>query len=284
MSANRTTPPEVVTFDFWDTLVQAPTAVETRHARRDRLHAALGARGVAVDQAHLDHALAEIRRAFDEHWAANRQFSGVDATGVLLRDLGADLAPADAAAVADAFMGIGDPHLPALTHNIEATLRSLQANGVRLGIICDVGLSPSTVLRSYLERHGVLDAFDHWSFSDEVGVYKPDARIFEHALRGLGGVDPGRAAHVGDLRRTDIAGAQAFGMTAVRYAGSNDDRVPDGPPPGEGDAAMVAEAGVPGAGGSGGSGGSMAPSAAHAPEGDAVIHDHADLLSALGFP
>ena len=65
----------------------------------------------------------------------------------------------------------------------------------------------------------LLGYFDHWSFSDEVGWYKPAPEIFRHALDGLGGVAPERAAHVGDLRRTDVAGARAMGMTAVRYRG-----------------------------------------------------------------
>lgn len=257
-------PPVAVTFDFWDTLVQAPTAVATRHARRDRLRDVLRDLGIEVEESRLDASLAAIRRDFDRHWAANRQFSGVDATQQLLRDLGAELSAADRDRAAHAFMGTDDDHLPELTHNVEGALRALQQRGVRIGIICDVGLTPSTVLRGHLERHGVLDAFDHWSFSDEVGVYKPDPRIFDHALTGLGDIEPGAAAHVGDLRRTDVAGARAFGMTAVRYAGSNDDRLPEGAPPGEGDA-------------------SMELSAADAPEGDVVIHDHADLLGALGF-
>ena len=105
----------------------------------------------------------------------------------------------------------------------EACRRALQEGGLRLGIICDVGMTPSTNLRRHLERHGLLDVFEHCSFSDEVGHYKPSPVIFEHALAGLGGVDPARAAHVGDIRRTDIAGARAMGMTAIRYTGISDD-------------------------------------------------------------
>lgn len=284
VTPDPTSPPLAVTFDFWDTLVQAPTAAATRAARRARLAGVL--RRVAPDLAdeHLDQALAAVRRRFDEYWNANTQFTGVEATALLLRDLGladaGDQAWHEAAAAA--FMGTDDPHLPDLTVNIEPTLRALRARDVRIGIICDVGLSPSTVLRSYLERHGVLDLFDHWSFSDEVGVYKPDPTIFEHALTGLGGIAPERAAHVGDLRRTDIAGARAFGMTAVRYAGSNDD-APDPArtatvpaptdTPGEGDAAHATAPAPVG----------MAPSAAHEPEGHHVISDHADLLRVLGW-
>jgi FMN phosphatase YigB (HAD superfamily) len=86
------------------------------------------------------------------------------------------------------------------------------------------------VLRTRLERNGVVDSFDHWSFSDEVGVYKPDPRIFEHAMAGLGVSEPARMAHVGDLRRTDIAGALSMGMTAVRFRGVVDDPRTDANP------------------------------------------------------
>jgi FMN phosphatase YigB (HAD superfamily) len=57
---------------------------------------------------------------------------------------------------------------------------------------------------------------------------------------------------VGDLRRTDIVGARAMGMTAVRYRGANDD-----PEIETADGTVV--------------------------EGDHVIDDHAQLLAVLGL-
>ena len=107
-------------------------------------------------------------------------------------------------------------------------------------------MTPSDILRKHLARHGLLDAFDHSSFSDEVGCYKPDRRIFEHALDGLG-ARAETTAHVGDLRRTDVAGALAMGMTAVRYTGVFDDR------------------------------------SQPEPEGHHVVADHAELAAALGL-
>lgn len=257
-------PPLAVTFDFWDTLVHAPTAATVRATRQARVAAALEAAGHPIDPEDMDRVLLAVRREFDRHWVANEQFTGVDATRLLLDLLGVAVDDATMAAAIVAFTDTGDGHPPALTPNIAPTLRALQERGVRLGIICDVGLSPSTVLRSYLEQHGVLELFDHWSFSDEVGHYKPSPRIFRHALDGLGGVDPAAAAHVGDLRRTDVAGALAFGMTAVRYAGSNDD---DGAKLGVGDAARTG----------------MEQSDESSPEAHHVITDHAALLDTLGL-
>ncbi len=126
-------------------------------------------------------------------------------------------------ALTDAFSsaGIGTPL--EVAPGVEAALRALREAGLRVGIVCDVGLTPSPVLRDHLHRRGLLDLFDHWTFSDEVGYYKPAVEPFQHACAGLG-VEPREAAHVGDQRRTDIVGAQAAGLTAVRYTGVYDDK------------------------------------------------------------
>jgi putative hydrolase of the HAD superfamily len=84
-------------------------------------------------------------------------------------------------------------------------------------------------LRDHLDRRGLLQFFDGWSFSDEVGAYKPSPVIFEHALGTLGNPQPAQVAHIGDLRRTDVAGALAMGMTAIRYSGVFDDPPENGP-------------------------------------------------------
>ena len=54
-------------------------------------------------------------------------------------------------------------------------------------------------------------------------VVGPVADDPEHRPR-----DAPALAHVGDLRRTDVAGARAAGMRSVRYRGLHDDRG-DGP-------------------------------------------------------
>jgi putative hydrolase of the HAD superfamily len=94
---------------------------------------------------------------------------------------------------------------------------------VRLGIICDIGLTPAPVLRDHLEARGILELFDDTTFSDEVGWYKPDGRIFAHALERLGVSRPESAVHVGDRLRTDVGGARRAGMGSIRYRGVFDD-------------------------------------------------------------
>lgn len=239
-----------VTFDFWNTLVREdPTLVDRRIAAWQQVLAEAGHR-VEV---------AELKRAFgagwDEYvaaWRDNRMFGARDLVPLAVAALGVRVDEPVVEQLVEVVVSPPADHYPRLNPNIVETLEALRAAGVAVGIICDVGLTPSTVLRRYLEQQGALHLFDHWSFSDEVGTYKPDPRIFEHALSGLGGVDPSEAAHVGDLRRTDIAGARAMGMVAVRYTGVADDPVPD-----DHEGPVV--------------------------EGHHVLDDHADLPAALGI-
>jgi putative hydrolase of the HAD superfamily len=104
-------------------------------------------------------------------------------------------------------------------------LEALRAAGVRTALICDTGFSPGRVVRQLLARVGMLEQLEVHVFSDEVGAPKPHPRPFRAALDALG-VPAEGALHVGDLRRSDIAGALAAGMRAVRFRGRNDDREP----------------------------------------------------------
>ena len=115
-----------------------------------------------------------------------------------------------------------------MAHGIDAvegaqeTLQRLEDAGIRRGLICDTGLTPGRVVREMLDEVGLLKYLPVTCFSDEVGVPKPANEIFEKALAELG-VRPPEAIHIGDLRRTDIAGAHDVGMHAIRFNGVHDD-------------------------------------------------------------
>lgn len=238
-----------MTFDFWNTLCREPAAGYLVGRRVAAQRAVLDERGVDCPTDRLVVACTRARDAFETEWLAGRQFRGPDGAAVCLAAL-EDIAPPGgilAPALADAFLGAADHADLLLLPGIAEVLAVLEDTGVALGIVCDVGLTSSPVLRAHLERHGVLRHFDHWSFSDEVGVYKPDRRIFDHALAGLG-VEPDRAWHVGDRRRTDVAGAQAVGMGTARVTLAYDDADP-----------------------------------AEGPSGDVVIASYNELLPALGL-
>ena len=52
----------------------------------------------------------------------------------------------------------------------------------RLGIISDTW--PSAV--GFLKDAGIYELFDHFTFSYQLGVFKPDPQMYQHAINGLG--------------------------------------------------------------------------------------------------
>ncbi|HXF37088.1 MAG TPA: HAD-IA family hydrolase [Actinomycetota bacterium] len=89
-------------------------------------------------------------------------------------------------------------------------VEALRAAGYRLGLIAN---QPSHVAEA-LRRDGLEDAFELRLVSEDVGLEKPDPRLFARALE-LAAVPPGRAAMVGDRLDRDVRPARAAGMRAV---------------------------------------------------------------------
>jgi HAD superfamily hydrolase (TIGR01662 family) len=94
-----------------------------------------------------------------------------------------------------------------------ATLGDLRAAGYRLGLVSNVALLPH-LMRADLDRLGIASLLDATVFSSEVGVRKPDPRIFTEALARVD-VEAPQTVFVGDRLYDDISGAQAVGMRAV---------------------------------------------------------------------
>lgn len=229
---------EAVTFDYWNTLCHEPDMEQRRELVADAWVELLGDAGVGVDRDTMVAVYNDARKMFNAAWEENRQFTGDHAARYAIERLADDAVDASRLAelsdhLLDAYHACSETAEVVPVDGVADVLHDLRSRRIRVGIICDVGLMPSPYLRAHLDRHGLLGHFDHWSFSDEVGVYKPDRRIFEHALAGLGGADPRRSAHVGDRRRTDIAGASAMGMRAVRITAVYDDDDPGQGPSGD---------------------------------------------------
>jgi epoxide hydrolase-like predicted phosphatase len=70
-------------------------------------------------------------------------------------------------------------------------------------------------LRPWIVKKKFEDAFDAMIISAEVGVMKPDARIFQLALEKLG-VGPAEAIHLDDFPE-NVTGARAVGMQAIHF-------------------------------------------------------------------
>lgn len=212
-----------VTFDFWGTLAR-DTPEGSAAARRARLAALaeIAARAGIPDAARAVEAAyercgLEMERRF---WALNRDCAIESQVGLFLdciEDGLADrLARSDFEAAVDAYASPILTWPPTLSPGARRALEDLAARGLALAIISNTGRTPGRMLRRLLERFELLHHFGVVSYSDEVGVRKPDRAIFETALRALG-VPAGAALHVGDSAAHDVAGARRAGLRAAHY-------------------------------------------------------------------
>jgi len=103
---------------------------------------------------------------------------------------------------------------PAVDPGARAALEALAARGYAMVLVSNTMRTPGVVLRTLLQRYGLLEFFAHTTFSDEVGVRKPAPEIFALSLRAVGG-DAATAVHVGDDAVLDVEGARAAGMRAI---------------------------------------------------------------------
>ena len=93
-----------------------------------------------------------------------------------------------------------------------------------MGIVSDTAISTGEILKEVLDNAGLLKYFSHFSFSDETGVAKPHPKAYTTILEPAA-VDPMEALHIGDIERTDVAGARDLDMFAILYAGDHGNSV-----------------------------------------------------------
>jgi putative hydrolase of the HAD superfamily len=202
---------KAVTFDLWNTLIVEKNYNELRV---EALGKALLGEGISRTHDEVMKAYEAATERYNRVWADDhRHLPKEERLNLSLELLGAELPNDVKASVAREFAEAFLREPPELNDGVVKTVRSLSAK-MKLGIISDTGLTPGSVIRRYLSEKGLLSYFSATVFSDELGYCKPDVRAFMKALRLLG-TEPAEAMHVGDLLRTDVAGAKAAGMKAV---------------------------------------------------------------------
>jgi FMN phosphatase YigB (HAD superfamily) len=170
--------------------------------------------GVAHDRSRFHVGHYEAMAAVDR--AASRAEDFTDYIAGFLAAVGVD--EADLARAHDALVDVlRTPVWCQPVPGSRAGLRAMADAGLRLAITSN---SDGTV-GDHLARHEWVQVGDGPGVAVEVvtdsgvvGVGKPDVRVFEATIDGLG-LDPGRILHVGDSTFYDVAGAAAVGMQAV---------------------------------------------------------------------
>ncbi len=222
------TPLHTVTFDCWETLIFQPDPPASGARRASLLARMVRDAGHAVSEASATNALDDGWARHHQTWRSGGSSGAPEIVAFALASLGvADRGLAEKIASAIQEVALGEDIL--VVDGARQSLEWLAERGIRRALICDTGFTPGPVVAKLLERMGLRDLLETLIFSDEVGVPKPDARMFHAALKALGS-RPAGAVHVGDLRSTDIAGARAVGMSSVRLRWRHDDSedLPDG--------------------------------------------------------
>lgn len=97
---------------------------------------------------------------------------------------------------------------------VKDTLPELKTRGFKLGVITDAAVTRYTKLE-WLKREGLHISWDAYANSMDLGVRKPDKRMYQEALTQAG-VSSAESVFVGHDRR-ELDGARNFGMTTVAF-------------------------------------------------------------------
>jgi putative hydrolase of the HAD superfamily len=211
---------QAITFDFWGTLfIEGPEyAGQVKNLRNEILLDAASEAGIPAEPAAVMEAWRQAALDFDAAWNAGQVMTPFERVTRIFAYLGL---PYDEGQVALTTQRIVEAALQGNLIPLPGVLETLPklAQHYTLGIVSDTSVSTGRILREQLRRHKLHDLFSGFSFSDETGVVKPKPEAFLAALDEMG-AKPQEALHIGDIPRTDIAGAFQTGYPyAVLYTG-----------------------------------------------------------------
>jgi FMN phosphatase YigB (HAD superfamily) len=205
-----------ITFDFWGTLFRDMHGEERHQVRVDALVKATGANAAGADKALRD----AMSYFLQQHILTQHTLTPIDAVEICCKAIDVAVAPDVADFLASIFADVildfpPEPIVDALEAVKETSAR------VPIAIISDTGFSPGKHLRVLMERQGFTPYFTATTFSDEMGVAKPQQPMFEKTAALLG-VAANELLHIGDLEPTDIVGAHQVGSKGGLFIAVND--------------------------------------------------------------
>ena len=206
-----------VTLDYWDTIYTGAPAPERGAVRQ----AAIRRLFETFDRAVPDEEFITLYKAAGaeaERWWREEQrgYTTQERIRWLLARVQVER-PADCAHIAAAERAVDDAllaHPAPLVAGAGDGLARL-ASVYTLGIVSDTGFASGRAQDRLLAQDQLLSLFKATVYSMDVGHAKPRPEPFAAAVRALGSA-PAETLHIGDNERTDIRGALAAGLRAVR--------------------------------------------------------------------
>ncbi|WNK01520.1 HAD family hydrolase [Thalassospiraceae bacterium LMO-JJ14] len=220
---------KAVTFDLWDTVFddesdevrRAAEGLQSKPETRHRLLLDALQRRYETSRAEVDIAYATANAAFYKVWQeAGITWTNRERLEVVLKGLARPLPEDELDSLSAAMERLEVDMPPDILPGVRDAIRELSTR-YKLCVISDTIVTPGTGLREILAHHDLLQYFNGFAFSDEVGRSKPDAAMFEAAQRQMD-VPFEQMVHLGDRDNKDIKGAQALGMKAILYTAKRD--------------------------------------------------------------
>jgi putative hydrolase of the HAD superfamily len=210
---------KAVTFDLWETLMLEKDGWNLRriNARRESLAQVLEGFGIEIPAEQFVLAFKEMSSWLASIWGTNNDVTHLDQIRFIIKTASKGLVTVKEEWIEDlssAYISALFQVPPYLNPDAHAVLRGLKDRDKRIGLICNTGLTPGVGLRRFLEREGAASFFDVMLFSDEVGIRKPDTRIFQIAAQKMQ-LRPSEIVHVGDNLKSDVWGAKKAGFKAI---------------------------------------------------------------------
>lgn len=207
----------VLTFDYWDTIYAAVSVPERVAERRQIIGDLLRTLGRVVPAEDLRRLYQASAAEADRWWREeHRGYSTSDRIRWMLAQLEIER-PETCEHIARAVEAVDRTMIdypPELIEGAADAIREL-AQSFPLAVVSDTGFVTGRAQDAVLERHGLRQHFVATVYSMDVGHAKPRPEPFLTALAALG-AEPRQAIHVGDIERTDVAGALNVGMRAIR--------------------------------------------------------------------
>lgn len=212
---------KTVTFDFWNTTFDSSNGSNRNAYRYNFFLQETAKLGFKISESEFHQALNKSWMFFDKIWKTElRTPNSVEMLEYLWNHLSLPKYEDKIEEIAEFFDDCILDYPPQLLPGVREVIGNLYNDGIKLGIVSDTGFSGGKTLRILLARAGIFDYFEEFSFSDETGVAKPHPKAFLTILNKFD-CPPENALHIGDIEKTDIAGAKNLGMKAFRFTGDD---------------------------------------------------------------
>ena len=206
---------QAVTFDFWQTLASEPTQ-PILHPKRVTLWDEI-LRG-AHPRERIDEVLRGVGRHRERLWREGEQFGAAQAAAIAAAELDPDIDDATERALVEAFVGSGEGiELELTAGNRGGTARAHEAACAWASSATSASRAASSCATSFAVRASSSASTAGRSPTRSAPTSPTRRSSATRCARSLAASSPTARLHIGDLRRTDIAGARDIGMVAIRY-------------------------------------------------------------------